>query len=417
MRSNVVSGWSAVALLSVALIAGCGDDDASSRADASPPDDGGPDAIPPDAPPPDAAPLPEFTKQTVTLSTGIIMQYVVAGAPAGAETVIMLHGFTHSSRSFYPTIQALADLDPDLRIYALDLRGHGGSSMPADSACPAAPQNCFELSDFADDVFAFMENKNITTAHLVGHALGSLVAQEIATTAPGSVSSLVLISASANTTANPVLANLVLADAINGMWKTALEAKAEFGDWPADAYLLTPLNADANAGEWVAMNWIVDPTANTEFLAKIVPETAEIQLGTWLGVVTMLLETNNSARLGTLAVDSLILWGTQDTLFPDADQVTLRTALDVAADTCRSGYIWKKYGKVDLPDSGKQESDLGSNLHWGAPAQVAADIDAFITTDRPTPDRYFANPDSLTEIRTEAGMAETIEKPAATDCE
>ncbi|HWN67780.1 MAG TPA: alpha/beta hydrolase [Haliangium sp.] len=416
MRSNVVSGWSAGALLSVALIAGCGDDDASSGPDASPPDASVPDAIPPDAAPPDAAPLPEYPTQTTTLSTGITMQYVEAGDLAGAETVIMLHGFTHSSRSFYPTIQALAALDPAPHIFALDLRGHGGSSMPADSGCPAAPQTCFELSDFADDVFAFMESEDITTAHLVGHALGGLVAQEIATTAPGSVSSLVLIGTSANPTANPVLANLVLADTINGMWKTALEAQAEFGDWPEDAYAQTPLDADENAEAWVAMNWIVDPTANPELVAKIVPETAEVQLGTWLGVVTMLLETNNSARLGTLSVDSLILWATQDTLFPEADQVALRTALDVAAEACRSGYIWKQYGKLALPESGKQESDLGSNMHWGAPAQVAADIHAFITTDRPTLDRYFANPDSLTDIETEAGMAVILEKPAATGC-
>jgi non-heme chloroperoxidase len=410
MRSNVVYGWSAAALLSLAA-AGCGDDDSPPAPDASRPDAAGA----PDAGPPDAGPPPDYPKQTVELSTGIDMQYVEVGGAASGETVIMLHGFTDSSRSFFPTIQALTARNSALRIYALDLRGHGDSSMPEGASCPAAPATCFELSDFADDVFAFMAAKEITTAHLVGHSLGSLVAQEIATAAPGSVESLVLISSSANTMANPVLEDVILAGAIEGMWRTALEEDTGF-EWPQDAYALTPLDADASAETWLAMNWVLDPTANPDFIEAIVPETARVRLGTWLGVVDMLLANDNSARLRNLSVSSLILWGTQDVLFLDADQMALRTALDAAAAACRSGYIWKPYGKAALPASGRQESDLGRNPHWGAPSQVAADIDAFIATGRPTLDLYFANPAALTDIETEAGEADLIEKPAATGC-
>jgi non-heme chloroperoxidase len=424
MRSNVVFGWSAVALLSLATVAGCSDDDGppptppdASQRDGGPPDDGGPSDGSPDATPPDAGPPPvDYPKQTVTLSTGIDMQYVEVGDLAGTETVIMLHGFTDSSRSFFPTIEALNAIDPALRIYALDLRGHGGSSMPGDVGCDTSPAGCFELSDFADDVFAFLDEKNINTAHFVGHSLGSLVAQELAITDPGTVESLVLISSSANTTGNPVFEETILDETILGTWQTALEQDSEFGDWPEDAYELTPIDADPNAETWVRMSWVVDPTANPAFIDKLAPEAARVKIGTWLGVSGMLLTNNSSVRLRNLAVDAVILWGTQDVLFRQDDQDELLMSLDAAVTACRAGYIWKPYGKVPLPVSGQQVSDLGRSPHWGAPAQVAADIRAVITTGKPTDELYFANPSRLTEILSEPAGDAIIEKPAETNC-
>ena len=418
MRSRVVFASSAAALLALALT-GCGDDSSPSADAAAPdaPDAPAPlDAAAPDAFAPDAGPV-EYTKQTVELTaTGISMQYVEAGNMAGAETVILLHGYTHSSRSFFPTIEALAALNPNLRIYALDLRGHGGSSMEDGANCPATPQSCFELSDFADDVFAFMDAKSITSTHLVGHALGSLVAQEIATTTPSVIESLVLISSSANAIDNPRYRDFVLTDTIEGMWRVALENDSDFGDWPQDAYNMTPRDADPNIEAWIAESWLVDPTVNADFLARMVPETADIRLGTWLGTVQMLLETNNSARLANLAVSSLIISATQDTVFPeDPDQAALRAALDLAAESCRSGYIWKEYGKLAPATPGAQDSDLGHDVLLAAPAQIAADVNAFITTGAPTTNLYFANPLALTDIETQANAARIITK-FATNC-
>jgi non-heme chloroperoxidase len=418
MRCDVFLASRAAAFLSAALVAGCGDND-SSTADAAAPDallalDAG--AV--DAGPPDAGPLVDYPKQTVALSTGIDMQYVEVGNPAGAETVIMLHGYTDSSRSYFPTIDALAELNPDLHIYALDLRGHGGSSMPDAAACASNPKTCFGLGAYADDVFAFMDTKGITTAHLVGHSMGAMLAHEIALAIPGSIESLVLIGVAASTVANPLLADFILGGTIEGdvegRWQFALESNPSFGEWPQDAYNLTPLDADPDAEEWMAINWVVDPVANQDFVASIVPETARVRIGTWLGSAEALLETDNTARLANLAVDSLILWATQDLIFFESDQVALRTALDAAATACRSGYFWKKYGKAPPPATGI--TDLSHNTHRAAPAQVAADINAFITTGEPTPDLYFASPDNPGEILTEIGTAEIIEKAAATGC-
>jgi non-heme chloroperoxidase len=422
MRSKVVFSSGAAALLSVALVAGCGDDGNNASPDASSPDARNPDARNPDAAAPDAGPA-EYTKQTVTLPTGIEMKYVEVGSnAANAETVIFLHGYTDSSRSFFPTIEALTALNANLHIYALDLRGHGESSMPPAADCADDPKTCFELADFSADLDAFMTAENITSAHLVGHSMGTLIAHDFALANKDKVESMVLIGATANSVDNPILKGFILEATIQGdgasvagLWKPALEANATFGDWPTDAYALTPLDADPDAEDWMAANWVGDATADPAFLAKIVPETARIKLGAWLGAVEMLISSNNSARLADLEVNSLIIWASQDILFPDADQVGLRAALDEAVDACKSGYIWKKYGKVAPPAVG--QTDLGHNTQWGAPAAVAADVNAFITTGAPTTNLYFADPTNLTEILSEAaGPADIITKPAATGC-
>src|SRR5690606_7469297 len=105
---------------------------------------------------------PYAMKKAVSLPTGIEMQYVEAGNPEG-EAVVLLHGYTDSSRSFQPTIGALLELDAGFHIFAPDLRGHGGSSMPPGDECAANPGTCFGMTDFAADVFAFMDMQGIET--------------------------------------------------------------------------------------------------------------------------------------------------------------------------------------------------------------------------------------------------------------
>src|SRR5215207_10629296 len=115
------------------------------------------------------------------LPTGVRLRYAEQGDPAG-RPVVMLHGYTDSSFSFS---RALPLLDPGRRVYALDLRGHGDSERPAGG---------YAVSDFAADVLAFMDARGLERATLVGHCMGSLVAQRVALVAPQRVERLVLVS-------------------------------------------------------------------------------------------------------------------------------------------------------------------------------------------------------------------------------
>ena len=68
-----------------------------------------------------------LAKSTVELETGIRMAYLEAGPPKG-EAVIVLHGITDSSRTWSRSMAAMHARRPDLRLFALDQRGHGSSS-------------------------------------------------------------------------------------------------------------------------------------------------------------------------------------------------------------------------------------------------------------------------------------------------
>jgi pimeloyl-ACP methyl ester carboxylesterase len=77
-----------------------------------------------------------------------------------------------------PSDQPVIPLMPgNLQVYALDLRGHGDTDRPADG---------YRMRDLASDVIAFMAAQNIRRATVVGHSMGSFVAQpvQLATDAP-----------------------------------------------------------------------------------------------------------------------------------------------------------------------------------------------------------------------------------------
>ena len=357
------------------------------------------------------ADAPVSAERSVALPTGIEMRYVEAGEPDG-ETVVFLHGYTDSSLSFGPTIDALLERRPDLRVVALDFRGHGGSTLPPAEECAAAPERCFRVEDLARDVLAFLEAMGIERAHVVGHSYGSMVAQVVALEASDRVASLALLASAARVVGNPVIGEFVLGQLIEGTWRPALEARGL--TWPADAYRLTPLDVDSAAEEWLLANWATEIAADPAYLARLAERTARVPLGAWLGVGRAALWFDNVERLGELSVPTLVLWASQDGVTTPDDQIVLRSALDAASRRCRTTYVAKQYGREPLPASGLQESDFGHNFQWGAAEQVSADLAAWFADGAPTPDFHYLDPSNPRVVVTAPGEAELLRGPPCT---
>jgi pimeloyl-ACP methyl ester carboxylesterase len=320
------------------------------------------------------------TKCTVDLKTGIKMAYLEVG-PKDGRAVILLHGLTDTSRSWSTTMDALHAADPSLHIFALDQRGHGATSMPADATCAADPKSCYTMPLFANDVFAFMDEKGIDKATIAGHSMGSMITQQVALLHPERVERIILIATTSKGKDNPVLRDYVLNEPVLGSWKKALDAKGITS--PEAVWNATPRDADPKADEWVAKNWTVDNFANADFIKAITPETSLTKMGTWIGATAALLEVDNTEALKNLTTPTLVLWASQDAIFyftPD------QTGMLAALRTSKAPFVWKQYGKVALPKSGAQESDLGHNLQWEVPKEVAADILSFMSTGQPTMD-------------------------------
>jgi pimeloyl-ACP methyl ester carboxylesterase len=349
-------------------------------------------------------------KCTIELETGIRMAYLEAGPPAG-DAVVMLHGITDSSRAWSRSMARMHERRADLRLFALDQRGHGASSMPDPDRFREHPERGFGVGDFTADLFAFMDAKKLDRAVIVGHSMGSFIAQQAALTHPERVTKLVLVGSSDKCAGNPVARDYLLAETINGKWRSALESKGV--KFPGGAYELSPRAADPDIDDWLARFWGFHPVADPAFVAAILAETAEVKIGTWLGATLGLLEVDNSERLRSLTVPTLAIWGTQDAIFAaEPDQSGLVAALAAAAKATGTPYHWKQYGAIPLPASGAPEDDIGHDTQWDAPDGVATDILSFIEAGAPTRDLYRSGgPTDPRRIVTEPGKARIIQGP------
>jgi len=352
-----------------------------------------------------------WKKTAIALPNGIDMHFVERGRVDG-EAVLFLHGYTDTGRSWFPVLERLEQLNPELRLIALDQRGHGASSLPDEETCAPDPSACFETADFAADVIAFMDAMDIERAHVVGHSLGTFVAQELGLSRPDRVNRIVMIATSATIDGNPALQDFMI-DGMLGPWREELERWGH--DWPRDFYRMTPIDVDSSMGDWLAANWVTEISADPAYLTDIATETKMIPLASWFGVIEAIRDLDNAERLESLSVPALILWPVQDVFFTTNDQTRLLSALDIAAASCTTSWIWKQYGKAALPESGAPQSDLGHNLQWGAPDAVAEDIASYFRDGSVPATLTFADPANPRVLLTEPATPETLR--ASTDCQ
>ena len=103
--------------------------------------------------------------------------------PGWERPVLMfVHGWTCDSADWMWQLASFRTY----RIVALDLRGHGRSSAPADG---------YTLSDYADDVLAVLSAVSVERVVLIGHSMGALICSLIADRRPDSVLGLVVVDA------------------------------------------------------------------------------------------------------------------------------------------------------------------------------------------------------------------------------
>jgi 2-succinyl-6-hydroxy-2,4-cyclohexadiene-1-carboxylate synthase len=108
-------------------------------------------------------------------------------AAMGAERpLLLLHGFTGSSRNWEPLLPYLVT---QRQIIAVDLLGHGRSPSP-----PRANRYSIEL--IAADMLDLLDQLAIEQADILGYSMGGRLALYLATQAPQRVSALILESAS-----------------------------------------------------------------------------------------------------------------------------------------------------------------------------------------------------------------------------
>jgi pimeloyl-ACP methyl ester carboxylesterase len=120
----------------------------------------------------------------IDLSTGLRVQ--VAESGGGGRPLLLVHGFTGAKEDFTEWLDPLAELG--WHAVALDNRGHGESGKPGDKS-----DYSFDL--LAADTLALADALWGPDAHfvLLGHSMGGMVAQVVATRAAERLDGLVLM--------------------------------------------------------------------------------------------------------------------------------------------------------------------------------------------------------------------------------
>jgi pimeloyl-ACP methyl ester carboxylesterase len=255
------------------------------------------------------------------LSTGVRLHYTEAGSPDG-EAVLCLHGYTDSSFSFS---RIMPLLPPVFRTIAPDQRGHG------DSDCPPSG---YTLTEFAADAAAVLDALGIAHATVIGHSMGSLVAQRFALDHPHRVARLVLVG-SATTAANEGV--------------LALRSDVEAVSDPVPAAFVREFQQ--------SMVHVPLPPA---FLDTVVAESRKLPARVWRAVLDGILTFDSAAELRTLRCPTLIVWGDRDSAFPRDEQYRLRDGIAGARLTIYS--------------------ETGHSPQWERPAQFVRDVLAFIAS-------------------------------------
>lgn len=263
-------------------------------------------------------------KRQVRLPNGIRLAYVELGDPGGPP-LLLLHGYTDSSRVW--TI--LAPYLRDHRILIPDQRGHGASD---------APECCYAQSDFAYDARLFLDAMGVESAAVVGHSMGSMVAQGLAAEHPERVSRLVLIGSTA------------LAPVRRGesLWTDIMTLREPIAGNVEFLRLWGPESSPTP----------VDPVLRSYYEPEIAATPAHV----WRGVLRELLDVPIGRYAPDVRAPVLILSGGRDALFPAEHHRAL-----VAAYPHAQAHVF---------------SDLGHNLVLERPAEVGPVLAAFLAAGR-----------------------------------
>jgi pimeloyl-ACP methyl ester carboxylesterase len=111
---------------------------------------------------------------------GIKLHYLTAGS---GPAVILLHGYTQTSRMWRPIIPLLAE---KLTVIAPDLPGIGDSDIPSDG---------LDMKNAAARIHALVKSLGIDKARVVGHDIGLMVAYAYAAQFPSETEKLVVMDA------------------------------------------------------------------------------------------------------------------------------------------------------------------------------------------------------------------------------
>ena len=237
----------------------------------------------------------DASKKLMALPNGESLAYIDRGERAG-PAVVLIHGYTDNARDWVPMLPYLSKR---YRLILVDIRGHGQSSKP---------ECCYTRIDFAYDIKLLLDALGVQKADIVGHSLGSIIAQTFAEYWPERTSHVVLISST------------------GGSPPDRPKKPPQF-DFAAEIRKLKePIEADSP----FMIAWWDSPTpVDPDFIRRQRKDAAGIPLRVWLAVLDQALPANNiygdlQSSLPRLKAPTLLIWGSKDPIMEEDVRQSLR---------------------------------------------------------------------------------------------
>jgi len=273
----------------------------------------------------------DSSKRSIALPNGESLAYIDMGKRSG-PAVVLIHGYTDNARDWVPMLPYLSKR---YRLILVDIRGHGASSKP---------ECCYTRLDFAYDIKLLLDALGVRKADIVGHSLGSIIAQTFAEYWPERTAHVVLISST------------------GGMPPDRPKKAPQF-DFAAEIRKLKePIEPDSP----FMIAWWDSPTpVDPDFIRRQRKDAAGIPLRVWLAVLDQALPSNNAfgdlqSTLPRLKAPTLLIWGNNDPIMEEDVRQSLRDALPKAQVKVFEG--------------------LGHNPFWEDPRGVAQVINGFLNS-------------------------------------
>ena len=263
----------------------------------------------------------EPTSLLIKVKTRITLNYVVQGDPNG-PVIVLLHGAGDSWHSYQ---RVLPLIPAKYRVYAITMRGHGLSDHP---------KTGYARADFAADILDFLDQFHIHHATLVGHSLGSFVAQKVAELDTDHLDRLVLIGSGPG---------------LHRKNEATDEIKSYFSSVQDPVPYTFARDFQASTIYSPIPAW---------FFETMVAEAQRVSADTWHGLGEGLTADEPVDDLKKIRVPTLVEWGEKDSIFSKSDQDIL---IHMIPNAKLSTY-----------------PDTGHALHWERPERFTKELLAFV---------------------------------------
>jgi non-heme chloroperoxidase len=257
--------------------------------------------------------------KTIDISPSVTLEYVEQGCEDGIP-VILLHGFTDSWHSYEMILPLLPE---KLHVYALTLRGHGNSSKPKEG---------YQPEDFSKDIAVFIKQLAINKPVIVGHSMGSTIAQHFAVNYANLTRGIVLAASFADYNSTAVSDFKFMIDQLTDPIDPAFAEGFQRG---------------------TAVRPVPEPMMKT-----FIEETSRVPAYVWKSVAAGWASSNFAKPLQSYKKPALIIWGNKDGFCRREDQELLLSSIKRSSLKIYEG--------------------TGHAVHWEEPTRFANDLLQFI---------------------------------------